>query len=151
MHTLFPKRPMLSTCTDRRLTADTTSTVSTHRRILIADDDPDTLQLIEAAVHAPGVEIYVAMDGLEMLELIAECGPLDLIVTDLVMPWIGGLQVLASIREAGLDTPVLVLTGLDRPALPDTIARLGHTMLVRKPFEIVELRRAITTLLERES
>jgi CheY-like chemotaxis protein len=125
--------------------------VSTHRRVLIADDDPDTRELIALAVQAPGVEIYVAVDGLELLELIAECDPFDLIVTDIGMPSIAGLQVLASIRAAGLDTPALVVTGLDRPALPATIARLGNTMLVRKPFEIVELRRAITTLLKEES
>jgi len=141
---------MLSMCTYRRL-ADDPSSASTHRRVLIADDDPDTLQLIALAVHAPGVEVYVAMDGLELLELIAECEPFDLIVTDVSMPSIAGLQVLASIREAGLDTPAIVVTGLDRPALPDTIARLGKTILVRKPFEIVELRRAIAALLDEES
>jgi CheY-like chemotaxis protein len=117
-------------------------------RILIADDDPDTLELIELAVHAPRVEIYRATDGLELLDLIAECQPFDLIVANIRMPSIDGLQVLASIRAAGLDTPALIVTGLDRPALSDTIARLGNAILVRKPFEIIELQHAIITLLK---
>ena len=130
---------MLSTCIDRHL-ADC--------RIAIADDDPDTLELIELAVRGPGVEIHAVTNGLELLELLANCEPFDLIVTDVRMPSIGGLQVLASIREAGLHTPALVVTGLDNPALSDTISRLGNAMLVRKPFEIAELQHAVATLLE---
>jgi CheY-like chemotaxis protein len=143
---------MLSTCTYQWLAgSDTTATVPTHTRILIADDDPDTLELIELAVAGPGVEIYRATDGLELLELIAEREPFDLIVTDINMPWIEGLQVLASIREAELETPVLVVTGLDRPGLTDTVARMRYAMLLRKPFEIADLRRAIAALLAGES
>jgi len=139
---------MLSTCMYRRLAgSDTTATMPTRTRILIADDDPDTLELIELAVHAPGVELYMAVDGMELLELVAECDPFDLIVTDINMPWIEGLQVLASMREAGLETPVLVVTGLDRPGLASTIARMRNAMLLRKPFEIADLRRAIASLL----
>jgi CheY-like chemotaxis protein len=141
---------MLSTCTHRRLAAAEPTATTSPRRILIADDDPDTLEFIELAVHAPDVEIYTAMDGLELLDLIVECEPLDLIVTDINMPLIEGLQVLASIREAGLETPVLVITGLDRPTLPTTIARLGNAMLLRKPFDIADLRRAIASLLASE-
>jgi CheY-like chemotaxis protein len=139
---------MLSACTYQRFAAsDTTATVPTHTRVLIADDDPDTLELIELAVQAPGVEIYTATDGLELIELIAECETLDLIVTDIDMPWIEGVQVLASIREAELETPVLVVTGLDRPGLTQTVARMRNAMLLRKPFEIADLRRAIAALL----
>jgi len=142
---------MLSEYTYQRLAGgnDMTPTVATHTRILVGDDDPDTLELIELAVQGPGVELYMAIDGMELLELIAECGPFDLIVTDINMPWIEGLQVLASIREAGLETPVLVVSGLDRPDLSATIARMGNATLLRKPFEIADLRRAITALLGR--
>jgi CheY-like chemotaxis protein len=152
MHKPRKEVPMLSACTYRRLAAaDPTSPVSTPTRIVIADDDPETLEFMHLAVHAPGVEIYVAMDGLELLELIADCEPLDLIVTDINMPLLEGLQVLASIREAGLATPVVVVTGLDRPTLPTTIARLGNAMLLRKPFDVADLRRAIAALLANES
>jgi len=83
-------------------------------RILIADDDPDSLELLELTLQSVGVEIVTAVDGGQLLELVAEDGPFDLIVTDINMPWMEGLQVLASIREAGLDTPVLVVTDSNR-------------------------------------
>ena len=140
---------MSSTCTYPQLAggAGATPRVSTHTRILIADDDPDTLELIELAVRGPCVELYTASDGMELLELVAERAPFDLIVTDINMPWIEGLQVLASIREAGLYTPVLVVSGLDRPDLRTTVARMGNAILLRKPFDIADLRQAIATLL----
>jgi CheY-like chemotaxis protein len=146
MHMVFGKRPMLSTSTYRRL-ADAAATPTVSTRMLIASDDPDTLELIELGVHGPGVEICVASDGIEVLELIAECDPFDLIVMDINMSWIGGLHVLASMREAGLETPALVVTALDRPGLTNTIARMRNAMLLRKPFEIADLQRAIATLL----
>jgi two-component system cell cycle response regulator CtrA len=141
---------MLSYSEYQRLTSpDPTRAISTHTRILIADDDPDTLELLVLAIYGQGIETYVASDGIELLGIIAECGPFDLIVTDINMPWMEGLQVLASIREAGLDTPVLVVTGLDRPDLPATVAGFGSTMLLRKPFEIDDVRRAIAILIGR--
>jgi CheY-like chemotaxis protein len=140
---------MLSSNADLMLVggADLTPRIATHTRILIADDDPDTRELIELAVSGPGVELYMATDGMELLDLIAECGPFDLIVTDINMPWLEGLQVLASIREAGLETPVLLVTGLDRPSLTTTVARTRRAILLRKPFEIADLRKAIARLL----
>jgi CheY-like chemotaxis protein len=116
-----------------------------NTRILIAAADPEMLELI-VGVHRAGVELCMAADGIELLELIAEPDPFDLIVTGIDMPWIGGLHVLASMREAGLETPVLV-TGLDRPGLANTIGRMRNAMLLRKPFEGAELRRAIVALL----
>jgi CheY-like chemotaxis protein len=113
--------------------------------MLIADDDLDTLELLQASLTNRGVEIVTATDGDQLLQQIAEQGPFDLIITDINMPWMEGLQVLASIRSAGLDTPVLVVTGLDRPDLAFKIRRLGNARLLRKPFEIVELR---STLIE---
>jgi CheY-like chemotaxis protein len=126
--------------------SQSTPTVSKHTRILIADDDLDDLELLELAVDRDA-DVYTATNGGELFELVAESAPFDVIVTDLDMPWIPGLQALASIRDAGLGTPVLVVTGLDRPRLHDTIARLGNAMLLRKPFEIAALRRALVALL----
>jgi DNA-binding response OmpR family regulator len=57
-----------------------------------------------------------------------------------------GLQVLASIREAGLPTPVLVITGLTRPDLEASVERMGHASLLRKPFDAEKLRGAVAAL-----
>jgi CheY-like chemotaxis protein len=116
-------------------------------RILVADDDPDCRELVARALGGPGTEVCMATDGGELLELTADDGGLDLIVTDINMPWMEGLQVLASIREAGLHTPVLVITGVTRPDLETSIDRMGRAHLLYKPFDVDQLRNAIADLL----
>jgi DNA-binding response OmpR family regulator len=116
-------------------------------RILIADDDPDCLALVEDALRGPDVEFVSAIDGDKLLDRMAAEGPFDLIITDINMPWMQGHQVLASARAAGLATPVLVVTGRHDENLAQTVAELGHTKLLRKPFAIVALRAAVTELL----
>jgi CheY-like chemotaxis protein len=115
-------------------------------RILIADDDPDCRDLIVLALQDVEREIVVATNGGELLELIAEHGPFDLIITDIKMPWMEGVQVLAAVREAGLSTPVLVITGLTRPHLYDSIMHLKHARLLMKPFTVMQLREEIAAL-----
>jgi CheY-like chemotaxis protein len=123
----------------------------TRTRILIADDDEDCRELVSLALHAPGTEICMAASGAELIELVAEGGPFDLIVTDINMPWMEGLQVLASIREAGLTTPALVITGVTRPDLQASVERMGNARLLCKPFGIAALREAIAALFAGEA
>jgi DNA-binding response OmpR family regulator len=117
-------------------------------RILVADDDPNCRELVARALYGPGTEVVTANDGGELLELTADDEhALDLIVTDINMPWMEGLQVLASIREAGLTTPVLVITGVTRPDLETSVDRMGRAGLLYKPFDAEQLRNAIADLL----
>jgi DNA-binding response OmpR family regulator len=117
-------------------------------RILVADDDPNCRELVARALGGPGTEVLTATDGGELLELTADDEHvLDLIVTDINMPWMEGLQVLASIREAGLTTPVLVITGVTRPDLETSIDRMGRARVLYKPFDVDQLRNAIAVLL----
>jgi CheY-like chemotaxis protein len=82
-----------------------------------------------------------------LVDLLAENGPFDLVVTDVLMPWMEGLQVLLSARAAEIRTPVLVITGLTRPDLQAQVDRLGNAKLLRKPFGIPELRTAVADLM----
>ncbi len=118
----------------------------TVSRIVIADDDPDSRELLRLALAGPQIEICEAANGADLVELLAESGPFDLIVTDVLMPWMEGLQVLHSARAAEIRTPVLVITGLTRPDLQAKIDRLGNAKLLRKPFGIPELRAAVADL-----
>jgi CheY-like chemotaxis protein len=115
-------------------------------RIVIADDDPDSLDLLRLALGGPQIEICEAANGADLVDLLAEDGPFDLIVTDVLMPWMEGLQVLTSARAAEIHTPVLVISGLTRPDLQTQVDRLGNAKLLRKPFGIPELRAAVADL-----
>jgi CheY-like chemotaxis protein len=116
-------------------------------RIAIADDDPDSLELLRLALGGPQIEICEAVNGADLVDLLAENGPFDLVVTDVHMPWMEGLQVLLSARNAEIKTPVLVITGFSRADTQARVDRLGNAKLLRKPFGISELRQAVSELM----
>jgi CheY-like chemotaxis protein len=117
-------------------------------RVAIADDDPEALELLSAILSGPAVQIWKAAGGGELVMLLAEQGPFDLIVTDIDMPWMDGLAVLQSARAAEVRAPVLVVGGVSRPDLPAMVERLGNAKLVRKPICVSTLRKAVSDLLE---
>jgi len=119
-----------------------------HARVLVADDDLDLLQIVVASLVQSGADVVSATTGADLLEHLADDGPFDLIITDVVMPWMTGFQVAHSVREAGLDVPVIIMTGRDDPNLADRVRALGgRAALLRKPFDAEALDAAVTALL----
>lgn len=119
-----------------------------HARILVADDDPDLLGTVSDALERLGAEVVRAGCGAELIEKLAEAGPFSLIVTDISMPWMSGLQALASARTAGLGAAVIVMTGLRDERIPAQVLALGQkAALLRKPFELSELESLAAGLL----
>jgi DNA-binding response OmpR family regulator len=78
-------------------------------RILIVDDDPDILEVLGDRLAAQGYQIETARDGLAALEAIRADAP-DLAILDLMMPRMGGMEVLRKIQEEGLDVTAMVVT-----------------------------------------
>jgi len=116
-------------------------------RALVADDDPDTLNLLDEAVGQFGFEITRAATGDELISELA-AAHFDLVVTDVSMPWMTGLQAMHSARTAGLATPVVVITALRDDKVAQQVGALGHdATLLRKPFGIEDLYAAIRTVL----
>ncbi|MFI5301433.1 MAG: response regulator [Polyangiales bacterium] len=115
-------------------------------RVLIADDDPELLQSVAMVVERMGAEVVCASNGQELIEQLAEA-PFSLVVTDVSMPWMSGLQAMHSVRYAGLGTPIIVMTGLRDAQLPAHVAALGPgVVLLRKPFEAFQLEEAVRQL-----
>jgi CheY-like chemotaxis protein len=119
-----------------------------HARILVADDDPGLLAAVADAFEQLGAEVVRARSGGELIERIGEEGPFDLVVSDIAMPWMSGLQALHSARVIGLATPMILITALSDARVPDQVRALGaHAVLLRKPFALGELEAAATQLL----
>lgn len=113
----------------------------TGARILIVDDDDGVRGLFERAFAREGFTVRGASDGEEALQLMTEEQP-QLIVLDLMMPWVNGLQVLAAMRQQpGLAAlPVLVTTATATSAFD--LREFGPLRVMRKPFELARLVRA---------
>jgi len=109
-------------------------------RILIADDEPDLCELLRINLEALGHEVRVALDGTEALALALECRP-DLVVLDIMMPGLDGLEVLRRLREqpASADLPVVLLSarGTDSQVFEGWSS--GASYYITKPFELDDL------------
>jgi len=119
--------------------------------VLIVDDDPVQRRLLEAMVQRFGYRALLAEDGDAALKLLTGDHPtrVDCMVLDLVMPNLDGLGVMARLREAGCDIPIIVQTahgGIDNVV---SVMRAGATDFVVKPASPerlqVSLRNALTT------
>jgi CheY-like chemotaxis protein len=101
----------------------------------------------ESLTHL-GAEVTRASSGAELIEHLAQAGPFDLIVTDIGMPWMSGLQAMHAARTAGLGIAVIVMTALRDQRIPALVRRLGaNAVLLRKPFTLAALELAASKLL----
>jgi two-component system response regulator TctD len=117
-------------------------------RVLVADDDPDSLRTVADALERLGATCARVESGGEMIERMADEGPFALIVTDINMPWMSGTQAMYAVRHAGLTTPVIVMTALTDERIPVDVKRLGaHAVLLRKPFDLGSLETTAERLL----
>lgn len=120
-------------------------------RILVADDDPDLLEAVAEALERQGADVVRAENGAELIERMADEGPFALVITDIAMPWMGGLQAMHSARTAGLGTPIVVMTALSDERIPAQVKALGQdVVLLRKPFELGALEAVVSRLLSDE-
>jgi CheY-like chemotaxis protein len=119
-------------------------------RVLVADDDPLLLESVAAALADLGAHVLRAGNGSELIDQLASHGPFDLVVTDVGMPWMNGLTAMRAARTAGLDVPLIVMTGLPDPQIPAQVRSLGpDVVLLRKPFDLSQLDAVASRLLER--
>lgn len=120
--------------------------------MLVADDDPELLAGVSEALTHLGADVTRAVDGGELIEKLAAKGPFDLVVTDISMPWMTGIQAVHAVRRAGVGTSVLIMTALQDETIAARVNALGgNVALLLKPFTLTELQSAASALLEQAS
>ncbi len=118
--------------------------------ILIVDDEADTLFFISKTCQSFGYDSLTAGSGLEALKIVEECGAkLDLVVLDLYMPGMGGVEVLKSIRKHQPDLPVIILTALHDEQ--GACEKLGIEAFIRKPYSLKDLYDRMEHVIERKN
>jgi two-component system response regulator QseB len=116
--------------------------------VLVADDDPQLLEAVCEALNRMDANVVRASSGAELIDQLATAGPFDLVVTDISMPWMSGLQAMRATRAAGLATAVIVMTALRDQRIPAQVESLGeNAVFLRKPFQLSELESAASMLL----
>ena len=117
-------------------------------RILVADDERDMVTGLRDNLQFEGFEVLVASDGEEALKVATEQSP-DLILLDIMMPKIDGLEVCRQLREAGYRIPILMLTAKSQEIDVIRGLEVGADDYVTKPFSIRELLARIKAALRR--
>lgn len=118
-------------------------------RILVAEDDQETAELVRRGLSALGHRVIVAGDGIEALQLLL-VDEFDLAVIDRMLPRLDGLSVVRRARVGEVETPVLLLTALGR--IQDRVEGLdaGADDYLVKPFAFAELAARINALSRRK-
>jgi len=119
----------------------------TGRRVLVVDDDVKTVELVKLYLNRDGYRVLTAYDGIEALRLAREGHP-DLIVLDLMLPGIDGLQVCRTLRQES-DVPIIMLTARTTDEDKLTGLGLGADDYVTKPFSPRELAARVRAVLRR--
>ncbi|MCP9766010.1 response regulator transcription factor [Lacihabitans soyangensis] len=117
-------------------------------KILLVEDEAKTLQLIKQGLEQHNIEVDIAYDGLMGLTL-AQRNTYDLLITDIILPEINGLNLCRKLRESGFETPILLLTALSTTADIITGLDAGADDYLGKPFEFNELMARIRALTRR--
>jgi two-component system response regulator MprA len=117
-------------------------------KVMVVDDEPAMREALELALRLDGFEVELAPDGREAIRRLPAARP-DVVLLDVLMPEVDGIEVCRRMRTAGDRTPVLMLTARDE--VDDRVAGLeaGADDYLAKPFALPELLARLRALLRR--
>ncbi len=120
------------------------------KHILIVDDEPNVRLVFRTALESVGYTVAEAEDGASALEWLAQ-SPTDLVLLDLQMPGVGGMEVLRRLRDSGNDVPVVIVTA--HGSIPDAVQamKLGAIDFLTKPLNPEPLRQVVRGVIQRHS
>ncbi|AZA57276.1 response regulator [Chryseobacterium shandongense] len=106
--------------------------------ILIAEDDELILKTIEHKLLKEGHEVILTRNGKEAIETLKE-NDVDLTITDIMMPFASGIEILSAIKSMGKDVPVIMLSSMGQEEVVLNAFDLGASDFIVKPFSPSEL------------
>jgi CheY-like chemotaxis protein len=125
----------------------TTKLRETGARVLVVDDCAEMRSSLRRMLAPVASEICEARNGVELMAAVAGDLLFDLIVTDIRMPWLNGLGAATTIRKSGIDTPLILITGMTDDETGRRVQDLPRASLLRKPFSREELLEAARSAL----
>jgi len=118
------------------------------RKILVVDDEKDILVTLKDILQRQGYEVILVSNGFEALEILHKT-TVDLIITDIIMPKMEGLEFIQKVRSEYPKLPIVVMSGFSNDHYLTAALYFGAVCKLTKPFEIKELLHAIKCALDR--
>lgn len=115
-----------------------------EQRTLIVDDEPGVVHALRQTLKLefPGLQVDAAFSGEEALSRLAEA-TYDLILVDLQMPGLNGLELVKGVRYLDPDVPIILVTGFGTDQVRNAAARLGVNYFLEKPLTVADLLAAV--------
>ena len=129
------------------LTSDSVAAIL-YPTVLLAEDSHDTRVMLKRAFELKGYSVFEAEDGQEALGIAQSYRP-SLIVVDLNMPVLDGLETISKLREfegPGEQIPIIAITAFDVPGMENAALELGCNRYLRKQLDLEELDRVLRSL-----
>jgi two-component system cell cycle sensor histidine kinase/response regulator CckA len=120
--------------------------VGGNERILIVEDEPEMLDLMETALKSIGYSVITARNGHEAVDAVTE--EIQLVITDMMMPVMDGFTAIRMIRQKFPQMKIVVASGYTTPEKLPTLRRMGVEGFVQKPFEITSLAHMVRDVLD---
>jgi DNA-binding response OmpR family regulator len=117
-------------------------------RILLVEDDATLLGLTEAALVEAGYDVQSRDDARDALALVVTDQDIDLLITDMSMPWMNGDDLARAVRRLTPGVPVLYVTGRDVSELRAAHTGGTGTTYMQKPYTVEELRASVAALVD---
>ena len=122
--------------------------MSVPMRVVVAEDNSDIRAFIATGLRCDGHEVVEVASGSELLRRVTGPNRIpDLIISDVRMPGLSGLEALAVLRNSNQNVPVVMISAYDDEETQREAKRLGVDTFLRKPLDIFELREAVWNLL----
>jgi two-component system, cell cycle sensor histidine kinase and response regulator CckA len=116
-------------------------------RVLVVDDDPAVRQIVGKVIARHGCAVVMATDGQDGWEKFEQAEtPFDVVLTDLTMPRLGGMQLGERIFNSGRKPAVLLMTAFAATLDPEQLRRAGFAALVPKPLDLEHLKQLLATV-----
>ena len=116
-------------------------------KLLVVEDDPDTREMLTVYFSREGYSISQAQSGKEALALLEQEQDFDLVLLDLFIPDIGGMEVLREINQKANPPSVILLTGLADKEIAHDAQRLGAFDYILKPYNLDQVESSVVACL----
>jgi DNA-binding NtrC family response regulator len=120
-----------------------------EKHLLVADDEPGIRRVLQAVFVKDGYTVHLAENGRKALE-IAATQPISVLVTDLIMPDMNGVDLLKKIRDKRPDVVAVMITAYGTIKTAVDAIRLGAADYITKPFDVGEIRAVVARAVQRQ-